>query len=338
MRLYAGDDLHSNNNVLAVIDETGATVYRKRLPNELDVILRALKPYRKRLAGIAVESTFNWYWFVDGLMEAGYRLHLANPAAMQQYTGLKHTDDHSDATWLAEMLRLGILPEGYIYPLAVRSLRDLLRKRGQLVRYRTAQILSIQNQWHRNTGYSLNGRAVNSLTPDAVATYIKEPDRVMAIQANLAMVVGFSEQIEALERTILERGKELPEYEFLQTVPGIGKILGLTVVLETGRLERFSSVGHYASYCRCVATQKVTNGKRKGQGNKKNGNRYLAWAFGEAAHFAIRFHPAVRRYYQRKRARTKAIVALKAVAHKLARASYYVMKDQVPFDMAKSFG
>jgi transposase len=338
MRLYAGDDLHSNNNVLAVIDETGATVYRKRLPNELDVILRALKPYRKRLAGIAVESTFNWYWFVDGLMEAGYRLHLANPAAMQQYTGLKHTDDHSDATWLAEMLRLGILPEGYIYPLAVRSLRDLLRKRGQLVRYRTAQILSIQNQWQRNTGYSLNGRAVRSLTPGAVETYIKDPDRVMAIQANLAMMVCFSEQIEALERTILERGKEIPEFEPLQTVPGIGKILGLTVMLETGDLERFASVGNYASYCRCVSSQRRSNGKQKGQGNRKNGNRYLAWAFGEAAHFAIRFHPTIRKYYQRKAARTKAMVALKTVAHKLARASYYVMRDQVPFEMAKSFG
>jgi transposase len=338
MRLYAGDDLHSNNNVLALMDEKGATVYRKRLPNKLDVILRELEPYRKQLTGIAVESTFNWYWFVDGLMEAGYRLHLANPAAMQQYTGLKHTDDHSDATWLAEMLRLKILPEGYIYPLALRSLRDLLRKRGQLVRYRTAQILSIQNQWQRNTGSSLSCRVVKSLTPDQVESGIDDPDRVMGILANVTMLECFSEQIEALEKTILARGKKMPEFKALQTVPGIGKILGLTIALETGNLKRFPAVGNYTSYCRCVTSQKMSNGKRKGQGNKKNGNRYLAWAFGEAAHFAIRFNPGIRRYYQRKAARTKVMVALKAVAHKLARASYYVMKDQVPFEVAKSFG
>ena len=338
MRLYAGDDLHSNNNVLALVDEKGATVYRKRLPNKLDVILRELEPYRKQLAGIAVESTFNWYWFVDGLMEAGYRLHLANPAAMQQYTGLKHTDDHSDATWLAEMLRLKILPEGYIYPLVQRSLRDLLRKRGQLVRYRTAQILSIQNQWQRNTGSSLSCRVVKSLTPNQVESGIDDPDRVMGILANVTMLECFSEQIEALEKTILARGKKMPEFKALQTVPGIGKILGLTIALETGNLRRFPAVGNYTSYCRCVTSQKMSNGKRKGKGNKKNGNRYLAWAFGEAAHFAIRFHPDIRRYYQRKAARTKVMVALKAVAHKLARASYYVMKDQVPFEVAKSFG
>jgi len=337
MKLYAGDDLHSNNNVLALVDEEGATVYQGRLPNKLDVILRELEPYRKQLAGIAVESTFNWYWFVDGLMEAGYRLHLANPAAMQQYTGLKHTDDNSDARWLAEMLRLKILPEGYIYPLALRSLRDLLRKRGQLVRYRTAQILSIQNQWQRNTGCGLSGRAVKSLTPEQVEARIDDPDRVMGILANLTMLECFSEQIEALERTVFVRGRKMPEFEALQTVPGIGKILGLTITLETGNLERFPSVGNYTSYCRCVTSQKLSNGKRKGQGNKKNGNRYLAWAFGEAAHFAIRFNPGIRRYYQRKATRTKVMVALKAVAHKLARASYYVMRDQVPFEVAKSF-
>jgi len=338
MRLYGGVDLHSNNNVLAVVNERGAVVYRRRLRNELPMVLRELEPYRAGMTGIAVESTFNWYWFVDGLMEAGYALHLANPAAMQQYAGLKHTDDAADATWLAEMLRLGILPEGYIYPREERSLRDLLRKRGQLVRHRTAHILSIQNQWHRNTGHGLSSNAVKSLTAEQLESSMGDPDRVLAIQANLALVACLNEQLKPLERRILERGKQMPEFRPLQTVPGIGKVLGLTVLLETGRVSRFPSVGNYASYCRCVPSEKLSNGKRKGQGNTKNGNRYLAWAFGEAAHFAIRYYPPIRRFYQRKRARTKAMVALKAVAHKLARASYYVMRDQVSFDLVKSYG
>ena len=131
MKLYGGIDLHANNSVVVLLDEADHQVYQQRLRNDLPEILGQLAPYQPELAGLVVESTDNWYWLVAGLMEAGYRVHLANPAAMQQYAGLKHTDDHSDARWLAHMLRLGVLPEGYIYPKAERAVRDLLRKRRQ---------------------------------------------------------------------------------------------------------------------------------------------------------------------------------------------------------------
>ncbi len=127
-------------------------------------------------------------------------------------------------------------------------------------------------------------------------------------------------------------------YELLQTVKGIGPILAQTIVLETGDIERFPSVGHYVSYCRCVDSAKISNGKRKGKGNVKNGNPYLSWAYAEAAYFAIRFQPQVQRYYQRKLAQSKVPVARKAVAHKLARACYYIMQKQEPFNVTKAFG
>jgi len=120
-------------------------------------------------------------------------------------------------------------------------------------------------------------------------------------------------------------------------VHGIGEILALTIMLETGDIRRFPQVGNFASYCRCVDSRKISNGKRKGRGNTKNGNKYLAWAFVEAANFAVRFNPRVKRFYQRKKDKTHGVVAIKAVAHKLARACYYIMKDQVPFDTAKAF-
>jgi len=145
MKLYGAIDLHSDNNVLVLIDEKDEVVYRKRLPNDLRLILEQLSAYQSRVEGIVVESTYNWYWLVDGLMEQGYKVHLANTAAIQQYNGLKYTDDDSDARWLAHLLRLGVLPEGYIYPRAERPVRDLLRKRSQLVRHRTTNLLSIQN-------------------------------------------------------------------------------------------------------------------------------------------------------------------------------------------------
>src|SRR5712664_3109914 len=143
MPLYGGIDLHANNSVIVLLNEQDEVIYRKRLPNDLPTILGQLTPYHTEMKGLVVESTYNWYWLVDGLMEADYRVHLANPAAIQQYNGLKYTDDHSDARWLAHLLRLGVLPEGYIDPKEGRAVRDLWRKRSQLVQHKTTHLLSI---------------------------------------------------------------------------------------------------------------------------------------------------------------------------------------------------
>ena len=150
------------------------------------------------------------------------------------------------------------------------------------------------------------------------------------------MIPCADEQIDILEKTVTERVKLRPEFRFLKTVPGIGQILALTIMLETGEITRFPRVGDYASYCRCVGSQKISNGKKKGSGNTKNGNKYLAWAFVEAANFAIRYSAKIKSFYQRKKTKSQGIVAIKAVAHKLCRACYYIMKDQVAFDVTKA--
>ena len=118
---------------------------------------------------------------------------------------------------------------------------------------------------------------------------------------------------------------------------GIGQILALTMMLETGDIRRFPTVGNFASSCRCVGSQKLSNGKRKGTGNTKNRNKYLAWAFVEAAHFAVRYNPCIKRFSQRKQAKTNTVVATKTVAHTLARACFSILRDQVPFDVRKAF-
>jgi len=337
MKLYGAIDLHSTNSVTVVIDEQDRVVYQKRLPNDLALILRELSVYQSELEGIVVESTYNWYWLVDGLMEEGYKLHLANTAAIQQYEGLKYTDDHSDARWLAHLLRLGVLPEGYIYPRAQRPVRDLLRKRSQLVRQRTTNLLSIQNLLTRNTGSSLSARRVKGLDVQQVDELLPNPDLALAVKANLSVMCSADEQVQILEQTVTQRVKLRSQFSFLKTVPGIGEILALTIMLETGDIRRFASVGNFASYCRCVGSQKISNGKTKGKGNTKNGNKYLAWAFVEAAHFAIRFNSKIKSFDQRKKAKTKGVVAIKAVAHKLCRACYYIMRDRVPFNITKAF-
>ena len=287
-----------------------------------------------------VESTYNWYWLVDGLMEAGYRVHLANPAAMQQYSGLKYSDDHSDARWLAHMLRLGVLPEGYIYPKAARAVRDLLRKRAHWVRQHTANVLSVQNIMVRHTGVRLSVKRIRELPKKELEGLLPEADQVLAITSSLAILDCLSQQIKALEKIVHQRLLHTPSYAQLLTVNGIGTILAQTITLETGDINRFPTVGNYASYCRCVDSNKISNGKRKGQGNVKNGNPYLGWAYMEAAQFALRFHPSAQRFYQRKLAKSNnnTTLARKAVAHKLSRACYYVMRDLVPFEATKAFG
>jgi transposase len=337
MKLYGGIDLHSNNSVVVLLDEEDQVVYEKRLPNDLSYLLLELGPYRERIEGLVVESTFNWYWLVDGLMEAGYRMHLANTAAIQQYGGLKYTNDRSDARWLAHLLRLGLLPEGYIYPKEERAVRDLLRKRGQLVRQKVTQILSIENLFSRNKGSRLSADRIRTVSEAEVDQLLPQADLALAVKSNLSVYRCLVEEISRLEKVVKERMKLRPSFRRLLTVDGIGPILGLTIMLETGDIGRFARVGQFASYCRCVDSHKLSNGKRKGSGNTKNGNKYLAWAFIEAANFAIRYNPRVKRFYQRKKERTNGVVAIKAVAHKLARACYYVMRDQVPFDVNKAF-
>ena len=164
MPLYGGIDLHANNSVVVLLNAQDQVIYQKRLPNDLPTILEALAPHPGEIEGLVVESTYNWYWLVDGLLEAGYQVHLANPAAIQQYSGLKYSDDHSDARWLAHLLRLGVLPKGYIYPKAERAVRDLLRKRAHLVRQHTANVLSVQNIMVRNTGVRLSVKRIRELT------------------------------------------------------------------------------------------------------------------------------------------------------------------------------
>jgi len=337
MKLYGAIDLHSNNNVTVLTDEQDKVVYQKCLTNDLPLILEQLSPYAPSIEGIVVESTYNWYWLVDGLMEQGHGVHLANTAAIQQYEGLKYTDDDSDARWLAHLFRLGVLPEGYIYPKEERAVRDLLRKRSQLVRQKTANLLSIQNLYSRNTGSSISANRIKQLNSEKVDAQFPNVDLALAVKANLTVIRSLETEIAILERIVKERVKLRAAYRYLLSVSGIGQILALTIMLETGDIRRFRKVGNFASYCRCVGSEKLSNGKRKGSGNTKNGNKYLSWAFVEAANFAIRFEPLIARYYQRKKSKTHRVVAIKTVAHKLARACYHVMRDEVPFDVIRAF-
>lgn len=334
---YSGIDLHSNNSVVSVIDEEDRVVAERRLPNELPKILEFLMPWREELAGVVVESTFNWYWLVDGLQAAGFKVHLANTTAIKKYDGLKHSGDEADAGYLAHLLRLGILPTGTILPPEQRAVRDLARKRMQLVRSRTTHILAVENIAARQHGARISSNQVKRLTNEAIDQMLLPADVALAIKANVAVIATLSAQIDLLEKRLQERVGARVDYGLLTSAPGIGQVLATTILLETGPIERFAAAGNFASYARCVDSVHTSNGKKKGEGNTKNGNKYLAWAFVEAANFALRYCPEAKRFYDRKKAKTNNVVAIKALAHKLARACFHMLKEKKPFDVTRCF-
>jgi transposase len=332
MELYSGLDLHSRNTYIGILDTDFKRVFKKRVSNNLDLIVETLEPFRDKLKGLVVESTFNWYWLVDGLMDAGYGcVHLANPSAIKQYEGLKHSDDKHDAYFLAQLLILGILPQGYIYPKEDRPVRDLARKRMFLVKHKTAHILSLQSLIARCCGQRISTNQIRTLTLADLQQLLKEEYLLLSAQANLNIIAFLIQQIKALEKAIKNKVKLNKAFEQLMTVHGIGFILAMTIMLEVGDISRFAKVGNFASYCRCVSSQRLSDGKSKGSGNRKNGNRYLSWAFVEAAQLGRRYSQRFGRYYDRKAAQTNTIVATKALSNKLARICYYIMRDQVSF-------
>jgi transposase len=329
--------LHSNNSVVAVIDDADRVVAQKRLPNDLTKVVGFLSRWQGELAGVVVESTYNWYWLVDGLEDAGFRVHLANTAAIKQYDGLKHGGDETDARHLAHLLRLGILPTGTILPREHRAVRDLARKRMQLVHSRTSHILAVENIMTRQLGARLTSNQIKRLAASDVDAMALAADVGLAVKANLAVIATLDEQIAVVEKRLQERVRLRAEYDLLTSVPGIGATLATVIILEAGPMDRFAAVGHFASYARCVDSVRTSNRKKKGAGNVKNGNKYLAWAFVEAANFARRYCAEANRFHARKKAKTNNVVATKALAHKLARASYHILKQGKPFDVTRCF-
>ena len=339
MDLYCGMDLHGDNVYCTVMDKEYRPVFEKRLPNDMKVILSAMAPYQERLASVAVESTYNWYWLVDGLQAKEYPVKLANPARMQENIGLKNANDKTDSRFIAKQLAMGTLPEGYIYPKDDRPVRDLLRRRMRLVHMRTGEWLSLEGLVARHSGKDLGIGALNGLEEGELSTLLGNDPMVLAsAQICFRHTAFLDKEIRQIEKAVEGRVKLADNYELLLSVPGIGRILGMTIMLETGPIQRFPGPGNYASYCRAVKAQHTSNDRKKGEGNSKCGNKYLAWAYVEAANFAVRYYPKLRAWYQRKAKRTKRVVALKALANKLAKACFFILRDGVEFDEKKLVG
>lgn len=325
-RFYGAIDLHSNNNYAVISNERDEVIRKKRLVNDLGAVDQFFSAHKAQLSEIVIESTYNGYWLMDGLQALGYGVKLANPSAMQPYVGLKHGDDESDALWLNQMHRLGILPEGYIYPKSMRAVRDLLRRRMLLVRSRTGLINSLKHHYQSWKAMDIGASEIKRLSEAEITEAFGDTPLQYSAQILRASIRSLTEQIERAEKWVAGDLKTDTIVERLRMLPGIGKLLGWMIRLEIGELARFEAVENYLSYCGLVESRRISNEKPKGRGNAKNRNKYLRWAYGEAAILNLR-NPRIKKYHDRLVKKKGAIKAKAIIASKLARVSFMLMKN-----------
>jgi transposase len=323
--------------MIGVINQDGKRVAHRKVDCNLHQVVQFLEPLKPQLQSMAVESTFNWYWLVDGLRAQGYPIDLANPAKIEQYNGIKHADDKDDAFHLAELQRLKILPKAHVYDPQLRPVRDLLRRRTNLVHQRTALLLSFKSLYARTKGQPLDLKDAKKMEPKEAPKLYTHPANQLIAQVQAEHIQALNKSALRLERAVLECAREIPLYERLLTLPGIGRILGMTITMEVGDIGRFKSDGDFASYCRLVDAKRLSNGKCKADNNQKCGNKYLSWAFVEASNFARRYDEQCRRWYDRKAAKTSSIIATKALGCKLAKAAWHMMVHQTNYDAKRMF-
>lgn len=175
------------------------------------------------------------------------------------------------------------------------------------------------------------------MEPKEAPTLYQHPANQLIAQVQAQHIQALGQSIGRLEKVVLGCARELPLYDKLLTLPGIGRVLGMTITMEVGDIQRFKTDGDFASYCRLVDARRLSNGKPKADNNQKCGNKYLGWAFVEASNFARRYDEPCRRWYDRKAAKTSKVLATKALACKLAKAAWHVLAKQTCYDEKRMF-
>lgn len=335
-QFYCGIDLHARTMYLCVLNQDGEILVHRNMPAGPEPFLKAVAPYRTDLV-VCVECIFTWYWLADLCAQEGIPFVLGHALYMKAMHGGKAKNDKIDAQKIAILLRGGMLPQAYVYPAKMRATRDLLRRRMHLTRKRAELLTHVQQT---NSQYNLPeiGKKIAYKTNRAgVAERFADPAVQKSIEVDLALIDYYDELLRDLELAIVTTAKQhdANTLYLLQTVPGIGKILSLVLLYEMHDIARFPRVQDFVSYCRLVKCAKESAGKRYGTSGTKIGNAYLKWAFSEAAVLFLRNNPAGQKYLARLEKKHGKGKALTVLAHKLARAVYYMLRRGTAFTMDK---
>jgi len=332
---YCGIDLHTKWMYLCILNQEGDVLYHRNLRTDREAFLRAIAPYREDLV-VAVECMFSWYWIADLCADEGISFVLGHALYMRAIHGGKAKNDKIDSHKIAALLKGGLIPMSYVYPKQMRATRDLMRRRNHFVRKRAELLAHIQN-----TGSQYNlpplGRIAKKGGRNDLVELFPAGCAQKNIELDLALIDAYDPLIDALEGYIVKtaNGHDPVALALLKTVPGIGKVLSLVILYEIENLERFSRVQELVSYARLVKCARESNGKKSGSSGKKIGNAHLKWAFSEAAVLFLKGNEPAQKYRDKLANKYGKGKSLTLLAHKLARAVYFMLKNKVAFDQEK---
>jgi transposase len=331
---YCGIDLHAKTMYLCILDREGQVLLHKNMRSRPETFLDAVSPYRDDLV-VAVECMFTWYWLADLCRNEGIEFVLGHALYMKAIHGAKAKNDKVDAFKIASLLRGGNLPKAYVYPPEMRATRDLLRRRLHLVRRRGNLLAHIQNTHHQYNLPVPAAKVAYKANREGVAEVFAEPDARKSMEVDLLLIEHYDTVIRDLELHLERRVKQHdPQaYYRLRSVPGIGKILALTILYEIHDIARFERVQDFLSYSRLVKCEHSSAGKRLGTGGAKIGNVHLKWAFSEAAALFLRGNLEGQKLQRRLAGKHGKGKAMSILAAKLGRTVYFMLRKERAFDM-----
>jgi transposase len=333
-----GIDLHARQMYVCLMDRTGNKLVHTNIQgNDFDYFLKRIEPYRHSLT-VCCECTFNWYWLADACQRESLTFVLAHALYLKAIHGGKNKNDRIDSEKLAHLLRSNLIPPSYVYPGSKRPVRALLRQRLCYV-WRRAELLARIQSHQLAEGHTPVKQSRPNRDPweERLLAQYDNPLHKTTLEIDLPMIRAYDEMLLRLERELLAATRQLAsrDYALLNTVPGIGRSLALTILYEIDSVERFPTLKDFSSYCRLVKGSVASAGKIKGTRGAKLGNPYLRWAFGEAAVIGKRDHPLLRADAQQLEAAHGKFKANAILAHKLARAVYFMLRTGTGFDVEK---
>jgi transposase len=335
-RHWCGIDLHAKTMYVCILDRDGQVLVHRNVPSSPDAFLEAVAPFREDLV-VAVECIFTWYWLADLCAQEGIAFVLGHALMMKAIHGGKAKNDRIDALKIATLLRGGMLPQAYAYPAGMRATRDLLRRRLHLVRKRGQLLAHIQMTSHQYNLPSLGKRIAYPSNREGVADHFEDRVVKKSIAVDLALLERYDALLTDLELYLVRQAKQHDGNAFhrLRTIPGVGKVLALTILYEIHDVKRFDRVQEFASYARLVKCTRESAGKKQGTSGAKMGNVHLKWAFSEAAVLFVRHCAEGKKLLARLEKRHGKGKALSILAHKLGRAAYFMLSREKAFDVQR---
>lgn len=335
-QFYCGIDLHANAMYLCIINALGQTVLHKNIQTRPKSFLRMIKPFRDGLV-VGCECMFSWYWLADLCEDEGIDFVLGHALYMKSIHGGKAKNDRIDSYKIASLLRGGNFPLAYVYPKEWRATRDLMRRRNHINRKKSELIAHIQNT---ATQYNLPdplGRIAKPSERDDLLEKFSDPVVRRMVRFDLKIAEDLEESLSSLERDLerLTQHHAPVELALLKSIHGVGRILGMVILYEIEDIARFPRPQDFSSYCRLVKPAKQSNGKTYGHSGKKIGNAHLRWAFGEAVVMMLKGNEPAKAVLQKLASKHGKGKALAILSHRLGRAVYFMLKNQVPFDQDK---